>query len=129
MMNRPRQQPKRPPLTSAQIKSASYEGSPEHKAKQWWGGLPAGKKPRPHRQKTTICPLVTEEDRKKAALLVQKALKTRNFKYNPGDSALPSHIWLEDGNGGYWQGRLVNAEQGAYKGWPISEDEYDAISN
>ena len=46
-----------------------------------------------------------------------------------GDKLYPKHIWLADGDGSYWHGMLVNAEQGAYKGWPINRKKYDAISS
>ena len=124
-----------PTLTSAQIESASYEGSPEHKAKRWWGGLPEarpgpdGGYSRPGKQETTVCPLVTEKDRDKATSWIQDALRAGNFKRVQNDKVFPRYLWLKDDEGNHWEGRLVNSEQGTYKGWPIDREEYNEISN
>ena len=134
-MKRP-EQPYSPPLLSeSQIAAASYEGAPDHKAKRWWGGLPGarpgpgGSYSRPGKQRTTICPLVTKAEREQATLWVQEALRTGNFKRVQGDRVFPRYLWLEDGTGNCWMGRLINSEQGTYKGWPIERGEYDEISS
>jgi hypothetical protein len=77
---RPNQEPLLRPGSEAErrilAKRASYVGSKEHKVERWWGGLPArysGKrKPARHKkQKTTICPLLTEAERDIATGWVQ----------------------------------------------------------
>jgi hypothetical protein len=79
-MTRPRQMPQRPALTAAEINAAHYVGSPEHKTKRWWGGLPEafvgkdGVARRPGKQLTTPCPKTTEEQREEASDWVRTAL-------------------------------------------------------
>lgn len=98
-MTRPTQLASRKPLVSEEISAASYEGSPEHKAERWWNGLPAGfvgadrQARRPKRQLTTICPLVTQDDRLMAGGWVRLALEGRQFRFYEGDKIYPKHLW------------------------------------
>ena len=129
MPKRPRQLPARAPLAQQQIEAARYVGSPEHKTHKWWGGLPAayvpdgGQASRPGKQQTTICHLLTEEDRDRATEWVQTALRTGRFRYYDGDQEYPKKIWYRDETGQLWFGLCVNGVLGEYKGWPAEEDE------
>lgn len=129
MPRRPRQIPPRTPLTPQQVRSARYVGSPEHKTHAWWGGLPRayvgddGTASRPGKQQTTICPLVTRQDRDDATCWVQKALTKGRFKFYDGDQEFPKKIWYRDDTGMLWVGQCVNTVLGEYKGWPAEEDE------
>ena len=132
-MNCPNQRSARSPLTGKQIAAAAYEGSPEHKVKRWWGGLPKARLgrdgkavPRPKRQKTTICHLVEADDRDRATSWVQHALRAGNFKHGESRKAYPERIYHRDESGRCWEGHVINAEQGNYKGWPIPEERYHA---
>lgn len=133
MPRKPPQLPKRVPLTEQQISEASYKGSPEHKARNWWGGQPGvfvpigGEARRPGKQLTTICPLFTEEDRKKATCWVQAALRDNQVRFYEGDQVFPKKIWYRDDNGQLWCGWCINTVSGEYKGWPANEDECVAI--
>ena len=126
-MARPKQVPEPPPLTEADIEAATYTGSKEHKVVRWWGGLPgarlgkSGTASRPKKQLTTICNLVTEDDRIRATCWVKEALSSRNFKYFEGDQTYPKHIWHQDETGQRWFGFCVNGVSGEYKGWPLDE--------
>lgn len=137
-MKRPNQQQTRKPHTDEELrklaKRALYVGSPEHKNKQWWGGLPEvpcdknGNPKRPKKQKTTICPIVTSEGRDQATAWIRTAIETKQFKFVEGDQDFPKHIWLEV-EGQYWFGFCVNPTAGHYKGWPLEESEYRALRN
>ncbi len=128
-MSRPKQVSKPPPMTEAQIDAASYLGSKEHKIIRWWGGLPGarlgkgGVAKRPKKQLTTICHLVTDEDREKATGYVKEALSKGQFHYSDGDKVYPKHIWHEDATGQRWSGFCINGESGEYKGWPLEESD------
>jgi len=130
MARKPQQLPKRPPLTEVQIIAARYVGSPEHKTRRWWGGLPEafvnsdGIVRRPKKQDTTICSLTTEAERDQATEWVQKALKASQFRYYEGDKDYPKKIWYRDETSGQlWFGQCVNSVLGEYKGWPINEED------
>jgi hypothetical protein len=126
---KPTQTPSRTDLTKEAIGSARYVGSPEHKARRWWGGLPMayiasdGYASRPGRQHTTVCPLVTESEREMATKWVQEALLKRQFRYFEGCGDFPKKIWYRDDQGTVWIGFCVNGVLGEYKGWPSSDDE------
>lgn len=128
-MPKPRQMPARRSLTDDQIAQASYVGSPEHKVKRYWGGLPQswigpdGKARRPKKQKTNICHRTLEAERIEASEWVRAALSARQLRYCDGDGIFPKHIWYRDANEQYWFGFAVNQTAGTYKGWPITEAE------
>src|SRR4051812_29046087 len=125
MPKRPKQLPEREPLTEEQIGSASYVGSREHKTARWWGGLPSafvpkgGDASRPGKQQTTICSLVTVDDRAKATIWVQTALRAEQLRFYEGDQVFPKKIWyLDRETGQHWFGYCINTASGEYKGWP-----------
>jgi hypothetical protein len=133
MARRPRQMPPRSPLTEAEIVQANYQGSSEHKAIRWWGGLPgayadaSGTATRPKKQKTTICTLTEPEQRDDATSWVRQALRLGQYRYFEADQLFPNHVWYRDETGQVWFGRCFNSVQGHYKGWPINEDERHAL--
>ncbi len=126
-MGRPKQVSEPPFLTEAQIDAASYLGSKEHKIVRWWGGLPGarlgkdGVAKRPKKQLTTICHMVTDEERIKATGWVKEALSQNHFEYSEGDQIYPKHIWHKDETGQRWFGFCINGVSGEYKGWPLEE--------
>jgi hypothetical protein len=129
MVRRPTPLPSRAPLSEAQIAQAHYVGSPEHKDRRWWGGLPEawigpdGSATRPRRQLTTICPLVSMADRDQATGWVRDALRRGQMRYYEADQTYPNHIWYRQDTGQIWFGRCVNSINGDHKGWPIDEEE------
>src|ERR1700712_1677694 len=134
MTRKPAQIAMRPSLTDKQIKDACYVGSPEHKTKRWWGGLPGafadenGFPSRPNREETTKCPLIFETDRDLATCWVQKALTAGQFRFFEADKDYPKKIWYrEPTSGQWWFGLCINSIRGEYKGWPIDEDEYHEV--
>jgi hypothetical protein len=130
---RPTQSITRGALTVAErhalAKRAKYIGSAERKAQRWWGGGPGLRKdksgnviPRPKKQKSTVCPLVTEEDRGRATGWIKEALAAGQYKFVDGDKDFPKHVWHQvDGQG--WFGFCINTISGEYKGWPLEEEE------
>ena len=99
-MKRPARIPQRHPQSDAEVeefaRDASYVGSPEHKAKRWWGGRPEtrigkdGKARRPGKQLTTICPLGTSGDLLRATKWIREAIRQRRFRFVEGDKRFPS---------------------------------------
>lgn len=131
-MQRPKQKPKREALGSRERKAlskrATYVGSPEHKEKKWWGGLPeirydkTGKPSRPKKQHTTPCPLITPHDKEKATKWVREAIASGQYTFKDGDGEFPKRIWHVV-NGKKWAGLIVNPAKGEYKGWPLEDGE------
>ena len=113
-------------------KIAVYVGSEEHKDKRWWGGRPmarqlrGGRVGRRGKQKTTICPLTSEEDRDRATEWVKNAIREGRCKFLESDKRFPKKIWYE-AEGQIWMGLLVTDIIGQYKGWPIGETERDEV--
>lgn len=135
-MKQPRQLPRRPALTLAQrralARGASYVGSPEHKAGRWWGGLPrarglpGGRVGRRGKQRTTVCPLTTEDDRRRATQWVRSAIERGQYKFVQADQTYPKKLWYRAA-GRTWLGFCINTQAGEYKGWPVSEEERHAV--
>jgi len=128
-IKRPTQAPKPPQLTEDQIESASYVGSPEHKIEHWWDGQPGayidektGQATRPNKEKTTICPLTSQEDRNRATKWVRHALEQGDFAYHDGNTEYPDRIWYDEPETGRkWEGFVTNKTLGQYKGWPAED--------
>jgi hypothetical protein len=124
-----------PAERAALAKRAVYTGSAEHKDRPSWLGAPHARRnpgagANDHRQNSTICPLVREEDKAQATEWVQQAIRHRHFDPTKWDGDFPRDIWHQDEHGVYWQGRLTQRgagdnPQGEYKGWPITEDEWN----
>lgn len=138
MAKRP-QQIVRPKLSynalRALAKRAVYVGSKEHKTVQWWGGLPGIRvdkktgKPlgRPHRQKTTICPLVNQpNDKRRATAWIRVAIRSGRCRFVEGDKDFPKYVWYRVA-GQAWYGFCINSVAGEYKGWPLEVDDPDAV--
>ena len=135
-MRRPQQWAPRPPLTDRERRElasgATYEGSGEHKVGRWWGGLPrarqmsGGRVGRRDKQRTTVCPLTADEDRRRATGWVREAIVAGQYRFVQSDKRFPRNVWFE-ADGVIWFGFCFNSEAGQYKGWPISEEERDEI--
>lgn len=99
---------------------------------RWWGGLPKGRQlpgnrvGRRKKNNTTICPLVTKDDREKATGWVRQAIAKGNCQFTQAEKRYPKKIWIEAG-GVIWTGLCTNSELGHYKGWPSNKEERDAI--
>ena len=136
---RPRRAKKRPQRAGLSLDErqdlaarARYIGSAEHKDKAWWGGLPkakqlpGGKVGRRRKQKTTLCPLTSSDDKRRATQWVRSAIASGQYRFYEGDQDFPKKIWHR-ADGRIWYGLCVNQGQGEYKGWPIEEQEWHAV--
>ena len=136
-LKRPSQRPGRPELSDVQRRALAsrvrYVGSAEHKIDGWWGGMPAarqlrgGRVGRPGKQATTVCPLTTKEDRDRATEWLRIAIREGRYRFVESDQDFPKHVWHRDEGGQDWFGMCINTKSGAYKGWPIDEEERRAI--
>ena len=135
-MRRPPRTPERSELTDGQRRTvaerAVYVGSPEHKDKRWWGGLPearqlrGGRVGRHGKQTTTVCPLTSPEDRNRATGWLRSAIRAGQYRFVETDQDFPKKVWCHE-SGQAWFGLCVNTKSGEYKGWPIDEDERRAV--
>ena len=134
-MKQPRQTPCQEltlPQRRALAREACYVGSPEHKDGNWWGGLPRARQlrgggvGRPGKQRTTVCPLTAPEDQQRATRWVRTAIAEGQYKFVQADQKYPKRIWYRAA-GTVWEGWCINTQAGEYKGWPIREEERDAI--
>jgi len=107
-----------PMLDELQILSAevAYVGSPEHKRSPSFAGHP-----RP-RADASICPkeLLGEQDR--ITLWLKNAVG-RGCVSEEFEGRFPKYVWHRDGDT-VFEGRLVNKEQGTYKGFPLEAHEW-----
>lgn len=133
-MTRPKRPRARAPAIPPDLEKVAqrreYEGSKEHKDKRSWLGLPR------HRTKpddvATICPMVGDHERAVATEWVREAVRNGQFDRSDWRNGFPRYVWYRDEDGSYWYGFLMNkgagkAPVGKYKGWPITEDEWDEI--
>jgi hypothetical protein len=94
-----------------------YVGSPEHKDTPSFAGTP----PRP-RPDASICDrsLATQQERLTGWL--RESIE-RGLMGEMMEGRFPRYIWHREGDVVY-EGRLVNREQGQYKGYPLLDDEW-----
>ena len=92
-----------------------YVGSPEHKDVPSFAGPP-----RP-RSDASICP---REIADKETVLGWLRLAIRNGATGaPWERGFPRYVWYKDGDVVY-EARLVNREEGSYKGYPLKDAEW-----
>lgn len=124
-----------PRLTTAGLGALAdqsvYMGSVEHKNVKSWLGLPKLRRnPRAdlddHRQNATVCPLASDDDKRRATEWIRDAIRKRQFA-----GEWPRDIWHKDADGRFWQGRLTkrggDTAPNEYKGWPITQKEWHEI--
>jgi hypothetical protein len=109
-----------------------FVGSQVHKDRRSWLGLPRLRRSGEPEETATICPLVTEDERKLATGWVRSAVLSGQFDRTDWQNGFPRRIWHQDEAGQYWYGFLSNSGAGSkpigrYKGWPISQEEKDEI--
>lgn len=95
--------------------TASYVGSVEHKTQPSFAGPPA---PRPDASKCD--PQLGNQDTLTSWL--REALEDGNIGA-PWEGDYPRYVWHKVGDIVY-EGRLVNQEQGQYKGYALRADEW-----
>jgi hypothetical protein len=109
-----------------------YLGSRVHKDQRSWLGLPTPRQSPDPSEVATICPLISEEERRQATEWIRTAIRRGQFSRTDWRNGFPRRIWHRDNSGKYWYGVLTNSGAGQnpraqYKGWPISEEEKNEI--
>jgi len=98
-------------------RDVSYVGSPEHKDTPSFAGHP-----RP-RADASICDRALARDRIAVEKWLRRAIFAANYsEFFEGD--LPRYVWyLDEQSCITYEARLVNREQGCYKGYPLNTSE------
>ena len=93
----------------------AYVGSPEHKDFPSFAGQPR------LRADASCCPREVVDPNTVRGWL-RSAIR-RGAAGAPWEGGFPRYVWYKDGDVIY-EGRLVNRQTGAYKGYPLDEDEW-----
>lgn len=94
-----------------------YVGSPEHKDTPSFVGAI-----RP-RADATICPREFADQQSEVERWLKDAVKAGNIG-PPWEGGFPRYVWYRHEDGTIFEGRLVNRDQGQYKGYPLHEQEH-----
>lgn len=97
---------------------ATYVGSPEHKDVVSFVGQPK------LRADASICDRVLARDKAIVQGWLRKSILAGSIG-TPWEGDFPRYVWYRGGSTVY-EGRLINREQGHYKGYPLTEDEWPA---
>ena len=92
-----------------------YEGSPEHKNIPSFAGRPR------LRADASCCPREIT-DREMVSGWLRSAIR-RGAIGAPWEGELPRYVWYKQDNI-VFEARLVNRENGSYKGYPLDDDEW-----
>ena len=96
----------------------SYVGSPEHKNAPSFAG-----DPRP-RADATICDPIFHQRQSEINQWLRQAIESGHVgaHWEGSTPGFPRYVWYRDGDDVY-EARLVNCEQGQYKGYQLGEGE------
>lgn len=94
----------------------TYVGSPEHKDVVSFAGQPR------MRADASICDRKLARDLDRVQGWLRRAVMNGSIG-EPWEGDFPRYVWYQAGDVVY-EGRLVNREQGQYKGYPPAEDEW-----
>jgi hypothetical protein len=100
---------------AAIAETATYVGSPEHKDTPSFAGSP-----RP-RADATICEQAWLDRQDEITAILRAAIREGHVGA-PWEGGFPRYVWGEVG-GQVFEGRLVNCEQGHYKGYGLTDEE------
>lgn len=102
-------------------RAVSYVGSPEHKDTPSFAGHP-----RP-RADASICDRALALDRIAVEEWLRRAILAANYsEFFEGD--FPRYVWhLDEQSCITYEARLVNREQGCYKGYPLNTSEAPTV--
>lgn len=95
---------------------ASYVGSPEHKDAPSFAGHP---KPR---SDASVCDRALTRRKATITRWLKRAIRKGTVSA-AREGGFPRFVWYMD-NGIVYEARLVNREQGHYKGYPLEPDEW-----
>ena len=96
--------------------NATYIGSPEHKKSPSFAGQP---KPRAD---ASICPEKLTGKLKQVITMLKQGLR-KGAVSEFWEGTFPRYVWYKD-DGMVYEGRLVNKENGEYKGYPFNRSEW-----
>lgn len=102
----------------AAASEAMYIGSPEHKDIPSFAGHPK------HRADASICDRSLAEDQQRVQGWLEEAIR-RGTVSEHWEGRFPRFVWYKEGRTVY-EGRLVNRDQGWYKGYPLAAEESPA---
>lgn len=94
---------------------ARYEGSPEHKSYPSFAGQPK------LRSDATRCPKHLK-DAEELTSWLREAIRRGQVNHYSVESGFPKYVWVYR-DATWFEARLVNAEQGTYKGYPLANGE------
>ena len=96
----------------------AYVGSPEHKQSRSFAGAP-----RP-RADATLCDPSFSSQQALIQSWLQEAI-CNGCCGAPWEGDFPRYVWYKSG-GIVYEARLINSDQGQYKGWQLAPDEWPA---
>lgn len=99
----------------ALAKRTRYVGSPEHKRHPSFAGPPAP------RATATLCDPKFANQQEMLTGWVREAIEMGQVS-SKWDGEFPRNVWLKK-DGVVYEARLVNRENGEYKGWPLEDFE------
>lgn len=97
-------------------KQVTYTGSPEHKDTYSFVGLPHP------RADASLCDKSLAREREKVQEWLRYAV-LRGWIGEPWEGGFPRYVWYR-GEDTVYEGRLINRDQGEYKGYPLSPEEW-----
>lgn len=101
---------------AALAKEVTYVGSPEHKDFPTFAGRPV------LRSDASCCPRDISADKSIPEVWLREAI-SRGAVGAPWENRFPRYVWYQY-EGVVFEGRLVNRENGSYKGYPLEDDEW-----
>lgn len=115
---RPRRIDSVPPLVdlTALASQVTYVGSPEHKDTPSYAGQPM------LRADASCCPRLLSQDKTLPQTWLREAI-LKGAVGAPWEGRFPRYVWYQYGDVVY-EGRLINRDEGSYKGYPLEDDEW-----
>ena len=105
------------PVRDEMAEVVMYVGSPEHKAGPSFAGSPAP------RADATICDPCFSNRQDMLSDWLRSAIRSGMFSEIPEGERYPRYAWFRH-EGRVYMARLVNREQGHYKGWELQAAEF-----
>lgn len=104
-----------PNVLAACAERVRYDGSPEHKSYPSFAGAPR------LRSDATRCPQHLK-DQTSLTLWLQDSIRRGLVSDDPADGEFPRYVWVHREDT-WFEARLINRDQGTYKGYPLLDDE------
>lgn len=114
---RQKTQPPKGVNLNAIARRANYVGSVEHKTVVSPAGLPQP------RSDSSKCKESISYSFKYPKIWLRRGIEKRQIG-EPWEGDFPRYVWYRARDNIVYEGRLVNRDQGEYKGWPLEPHEY-----